>query len=198
MKFNDLSVAIIAGGKSIRFGEPKSWAKFRGRRLIEYAVELGVQLADDVFIVNGKTLDYSHLGISTIEDIITDCGPIGGLYTALLKSAKEKVLVMPVDMPYLNRGIYYELLKHSDEAKPLIACSDSGMEPLVSIWYKENLSLLKSFIDKKRFSLREPIKALDAVLVDLPQKMTNYQDKYFININYKEDLKKIAQIIKTG
>lgn len=198
MIFNDLTVAIIAGGKSIRFGEPKSWAKFRGKRLIEYAVDLSIQLADDVFIVNGKTLDYSHLGITTIEDEITDCGPIGGLYTALKKASTEKVIIMPVDMPYLNELIYRELLKHSDKTRPVIACSHSGMEPLVSVWYKDNLSVIKSCINKNQFSLRGLTKALDAILVDLPKTMDNYQDECFININYKEDLKKTTQVAKAG
>ena len=198
MIFNDLTVAIIAGGKSSRFGEPKSWAKFRGKRLIEYAVNLGTQLANEVFIVNGKSLDYSHLGITTIEDEITECGPIGGLYTALLKASTDKVIIMPVDMPYLNERIYCELLKHSDKVRPVIARSHSGMEPLVSVWHKENISVIKSFVNKNQFSLHGPIRALDAVFVDLPKKMKNYQDDYFTNINYKEDLKKITQVNKAG
>jgi len=194
MKFNDLTVAIIAGGKSSRFGEPKSWAMFNGKRLIEYAIDLSSQLADQVFIVNGKSLNYSHLGISTIEDEITDCGPIGGLYTALLKASTEQVIIMPVDMPYLNKLFYNELLKHSDKNRPVIACSHSGMEPLVSVWCKENLSVIKSFIDKNQYSLRGPIKALDGIFVDLPNEMGNYPEECFININYKEDLKKIIQV----
>jgi len=194
MIFNDLTVAIIAGGKSSRFGEPKSWAKFRGKRLIEYAVNLGTQLADKVFIVNGKTLDYSHLGVTTIEDEITDCGPIGGLFTALLKASTDKVIIMPVDMPYLNELIYRELLKLSDNVRPVIARSHSGIEPLVSVWYKDNLPVIMNCINKNQFSLHGPIRALDAVFVDLPKKMNNYQDEYFININYKEDLKKIIQV----
>ncbi len=198
MTSDDPTVAIIAGGKSRRFGEPKPWASLNGKRLIEYAIDLSTQLSDKVFIINGKTLDYSHLGITTIEDEIKDCGPIGGLYTALKYAKTENIIIMPVDMPYLNAHVYKELLKHLDKTRPVIACSGTGMEPLVSIWHKENILVIKSIINKNQFSLRTPIKALNAIVVDLPKEMTNYSEDYFININYKDDLKKIKQVTEAG
>lgn len=198
MKYSPITVAIIAGGKSSRFGEPKSWAMFRGKRLVEYAVDLGRQLSDDVLIVNGKTLDYSHLGIKTFEDEVAGCGPIGGLYTALLKSNAQKLLVLPVDMPYLNEQVYRALLRHEEGSRPVIACSEKGMEPLVSVWHKQNLALIKHHIDIERYSLRGPIKELDAVFVDLPGHTGNLSQNWFVNINYKEDLEKIKQLVNRG
>lgn len=194
MIVKDTTVAIIAGGKSSRYGEPKSWAMFREKRLIDYAIDLGRQLSDKIFIVNGKTLDYSHLGITTIEDEISECGPIGGLHIALKKASTEKIIIMPVDMPYLNKQVYEKLLINADKNRPIIACSHNGIEPLVSVWYKENLSVINSFIDNNQFSLRKPIEALNGISVDLPTIMDNYVSEYFININYKKDLEKIIQI----
>ncbi len=198
MKFSSITVAIIAGGKSRRFGEAKSWVLFKGKPLIEYALDLSRSLSDDVCIINGKTLDYSHLGVRTFEDEIRDCGPIGGLYTALLKTNAEKILVLPVDMPYLNEHVYRALLEHEEGSRPLIACSEKGMEPLVSVWHKENLALIKRYIDSERYSLRGPIKELDAVFVNLPGNTGNLSHNWFININYKEDLEKIKQLVDSG
>ena len=59
----NISAAIIAGGKSTRFGGPKVWAEFRGKRLIDHAVDLAQDIAGQVFIVNGKDVDYSHLNM---------------------------------------------------------------------------------------------------------------------------------------
>lgn len=198
MILNDLTVAIIAGGKSSRFGEPKSWATFNGKSMIDYAISLSMQLSDKVIIINGKTLDYSPLGILTIEDEILNCGPIGGLYTALKNATTEKILIMPVDMPFLNKTIYLELLKHQNGNKPVISSSHNGLEPLVSVWSKNNLSVIGEFIQKNQFSLRKPIKALNSIVVNLPGKMENYPAQCFVNINYKEDLSSLNHIALAG
>jgi len=185
---NNLSVAIIAGGKSNRFGEPKSWAKFRGKRLIEYAIDLGRQLSDEVFIINGKSLDYSHLGIATIEDIIVDCGPIGGLYSALCHTSAEFVATMPVDMPLLPPEIYEVLFSKIIADRPVVARSGSGLEPLVAIWPQNALSVVEEFIQQKKYSLRNPLQKLQAIEVNIPAEMERFKEEYFLNINYKEDL----------
>jgi len=185
---NKITAAIIAGGKATRFGGPKIWAEFRGRRLIDHAVDLARVIAAQVFIVNGKDADYSHFNIDTVADIIPDCGPIGGLHTALHYASTPFVASLPADMPLLTKEVYQYLLQYLEDERPVIALSSKGEEPLVSIWPKTSLPVFNELIEAGKFSLRIPIKKLDAVLVSLPDVLLGYTDDIFLNINYKEDL----------
>ena len=185
---NKITAAIIAGGKATRFGGPKIWAEFRGKRLIDHAVDLARDIAAQVFIVNGKDVDYSHLNIETVADIVTNCGPIGGLHTALHYAAAPFVAALPADMPLLTKEVYQYLLQYLEDERPVIALSGSGEEPLVSIWPKTALSVFNELIEAGKFSLRIPIKKLNAVLVNLPDVLPGYTDDIFLNINYKKDL----------
>lgn len=58
-----LTVAIIAGGKSNRFGSPKAQALFNKKPLIDYAVKLAKSISEQVIIVNGNNLSFYESGI---------------------------------------------------------------------------------------------------------------------------------------
>jgi len=185
---NIITAAVIAGGKAVRFGGPKIRAEFRGRKLIDYAVDLARDIAAQVFIVNGNDLDYSEFNISTVSDIVPECGPIGGLHTALHYASTPYAAVLPADMPLLTAEVYQHLLQYLDDKRPVIALSSKGEEPLVSIWPKTALPVFNKLIAAGDYSLRIPIKELNAVLVNLPDVMPGYSDDIFLNINYREDL----------
>ena len=188
MPKQNLTAAIIGGGKSRRFGEPKALARFKGKRLIDYAVELALQISPRVFLVNGRTVAFEDIGIPVICDIIPDIGPIGGLYTALSHSKTPFVAALPVDTPLLTVDVYSILYRFLDNDRPVVALSDKGLEPLISIWPVSVLSQIQRQISSKNYSLRDVFQLKDAVVVDLTKEMDHYDPNLFLNINYKKDL----------
>lgn len=189
----NLSLAIIAGGKSRRFGAPKALADYCGKRLIEYPLALADALTLPAFIVNGLVTNYADLEIPVISDIIPDCGPIGGLYTALKHASTEFVATVPVDMPLLPPKIYQILFRSIDQMKPVVARTNADIEPLVSIWPKKSIGFIKMCIDERRYSLRTPIKELDAKLINMEETYSDFREAFFLNVNYQEDLESIKK-----
>ena len=71
--------AILAGGRSTRFGSDKAVAKLDGLRLIDRAVAGFTPSCDAVIVVGREDPDH----ICTPDWPQPDCGPLGGLAGAL-------------------------------------------------------------------------------------------------------------------
>lgn len=182
-----VTAALIAGGKSKRFGSPKQHAFYNGKSLLDNAVEKTIRISEDAIIVgNVKRGSLKH-SIPIFKDLVNDCGPIGGIYTALHFLHKGWLAVLPIDMPLLPISVYRFLYASCQDNRPIVAKSEKGIEPLVSIWPIENLSVLKNQIDKKDFRIHFLLKMLNAVEIDL-SRVSGYNPLWFENINYKKDL----------
>jgi len=184
----NVTSALIAGGKSRRFGSPKELAQYAGKRLVDYAVTTAQSISHNTIIIGHKTeSSLVHFNIPVYDDLIPDCGPLGGIYTALYYAKDKYIAVLPVDMPLLNLKIYRALYPSLNAEKPVVACSHKGIEPLVSIWPAGTFSALKVPIEKKDFRLYSLLKKLHAIEINFA-KLPDYQEHWFENINYKKDI----------
>ncbi len=93
--------AVLAGGKSLRFGKNKAFQTFRGKRFIDLAVESLHRFCDPVMAVVNEIEPYIDTGAMLVQDIMAHQGPLGGIYTALVFSPCEWVFVKATDMPFL-------------------------------------------------------------------------------------------------
>ncbi|MBW4027307.1 MAG: molybdenum cofactor guanylyltransferase [Acidobacteria bacterium] len=89
---------VLAGGLSTRMGRDKALLPFRGRLLIEHAVELLVSVGLDPHIA-GSRPDLRRFA-PIVEDLHSGAGPLGGIEAALSNVA-EAALFLPVDLPLL-------------------------------------------------------------------------------------------------
>jgi molybdopterin-guanine dinucleotide biosynthesis protein A len=97
-----ISLAILAGGASSRFGEPKHRVRLAGRWLLQELVERWRPSVARILLVGPReavTTDAAALGIAAVFDTWTDCGPLSGIHAALSASPSERVFFLPCDMP---------------------------------------------------------------------------------------------------
>ena len=98
-RYPDLSVAVLAGGKSSRMGQDKAFVAVRGRPLIEDVLAGLAGLGGEVFIVTNQPEPYRYLGLPLHADVLPDQGALGGVYSALYHSARPRTLCVACDMP---------------------------------------------------------------------------------------------------
>jgi molybdopterin-guanine dinucleotide biosynthesis protein A len=195
MTKNDLiTAAILAGGKSSRFGQPKEQATIQNRTLLEHAIDTAQEISSSVFIVSSNLSKSKYRKIFIYPDIFPDCGPIGGLYTALKFSSRPIVATIPCDMPKLPVQVYQILLQKMERNRPVVATSHQGLEPLVAIWPVSVLPVIEQNIINKNFSLRNTLRQLKSKEIYIPDCLQNYEEIFFLNINHKQDLKKLNHI----
>ncbi|MGD9900338.1 MAG: molybdenum cofactor guanylyltransferase [Calditrichaceae bacterium] len=190
---NAISAAIIAGGKSARFGIPKVTAVYQNKRLIDWAVLLAENITSHIVIVSGPEEIKYFDHIRSVRDKVIDRGPIGGIYTALEFFPDEWVAVLPCDMPRLSAKVYHYMMKFRSDNQPVVAKSAKGLEPLVSLWPGNALSTVEKSILEGNYSLHKLLSRLNAVQVDIPEEMPDYKPEYFYNINTQDDLMKLTQ-----
>lgn len=189
----ELTAAIIAGGLSERFGKHKTRVKIGNWELIDFAIQLAKLLSDQVIIVHGEQDDYADKNLPHVADLVPRCGPMGGIYTALQQAKTPFVATMPADVPLLSVKVYEVLFQEKDNTAPIVAVSDRGMEPLVSIWPGQMATQLNSRIKKGNFSLHQFLQEIGARKVPIADRLSEYNPDWFLNINFQKDLKIIKK-----
>jgi len=102
---------ILAGGESRRMGSDKGFVNYRGKRLVEYAIELLTPFCENI-VISANNPQYSRFGLPVIADEKRDVGPVGGLLATLSKSRNNYSIVVSCDMPHLT-GTAVSLLVES-------------------------------------------------------------------------------------
>ncbi len=187
----DVTVAIMAGGKSSRMGTDKSFVLFQGRPLIEVVLERVAGLGAETLLVTNNPPAYAHLGLPMFSDVLPDNGPLGGIYTAVLRAQNPYVLVVACDMPWLNpKLLTYQLdLRHA--ADIVVPRWDKYPEPLHAVYSKACLPAIEASLQAQmlkitsfygrvtvRFVGRKEIEAVDE------------DGRSFANLNTPEDLER--------
>jgi hypothetical protein len=97
---------VLAGGRSSRIGEDKSFLQYKGRSLVEWAIQVLSDLSVPIALVRNADQDFSSLDVSCWPDERPELGPLGGLYTGLRRSRARKLFVLPCDLPLMEPGLF--------------------------------------------------------------------------------------------
>ncbi|MCB0115430.1 MAG: molybdenum cofactor guanylyltransferase [Caldilineaceae bacterium] len=109
---------INAGGQSRRMGRPKALLPTpQGTPLIRLVVDRLSPLAEDIVIVaNDPSICAAMADTSArcLPDAYTDCGPLGGLATALAQ-VDDWLICVGCDMPLVSAHLFGRLLQLASE-----------------------------------------------------------------------------------
>lgn len=134
----DVTIWILAGGKSTRMGREKAFVEFEGRTLLARSLDLAHSVAAEACIV-GSSQKFARFG-SVVEDQFRDCGPLGGIHSALRQSRTELNLMLAVDMPFVSRALLEYLVEQArgaPEAAVVIPRCEGGWQPLCAVYRRE-------------------------------------------------------------
>jgi len=183
-----MTVTILAGGQSRRFGTHKGAAKLGGCSLLEYVLSVARRLSDRIVIIGSVYETVVTDTIPIFPDILSGYGPLGGIHTALVTSDTPWTAILPCDMPGMHPDVYRVLASHRTGTNPIVSVSHTGLEPLVSLWPRTAESFIKNQLKSGQTS---PITALDelrAIRINIPETMPTYDPTFFLNINTRQDL----------
>jgi molybdopterin-guanine dinucleotide biosynthesis protein A len=199
MDHNNILGAVLAGGKSQRFGQDKSQVKLNGKLLIDYILSEIIDEFEEILIVSNKQIKFKNYeNITLINDFKKDQGPLGGVLSAM-KWAKEKnnkyewISTFPVDTPFFKKEILQKFLSeiNLEESKLFFIKSNNTRHNIFGIW---SIDLMK----KLEEDLNEGQRKVEVWANSVGVKVINMEfinkDPFF-NINTKEDLEKAEEKI---
>lgn len=104
---------ILAGGEGRRMGgRDKGLVEYRGRPLIEWAIDAVAPQVDELVISANRNLErYARYGRRVLPDMLPGhAGPLAGVLTALDALNAGWLLVVPCDTPHLPADLALRLL----------------------------------------------------------------------------------------
>jgi molybdopterin-guanine dinucleotide biosynthesis protein len=132
--------AVLAGGRSRRFGRPKATAPFLGQPLALRPARVLDAVCRDVVVVGRREELPPRFPFRVVPDRVPDAGPLGGLHAALAEAAAagdEGVVLLGCDMPLVTPGLVRQVALEgvrSGRAAAAPALGPREVEPLCG-WY---------------------------------------------------------------
>jgi molybdopterin-guanine dinucleotide biosynthesis protein A len=174
---------VLAGGLSSRMGCDKSQLRWQGRTLLSHMQALLLDAGADPVRISGN-----HPALGGIPDMVPRCGPLGGLHSVLTSLADGPAWVVPVDMPYLDGQLLWQLRSAGRSACAVFAGYPLPMLLPVNHTSRALLAAMVSDPHGPR-SLHSLQRRLGVVELPLPEAAGNC----LFNCNTPEQWKELAQ-----
>ncbi len=128
------SGAVLAGGRSQRFGSDKARFVLDGKPLLTRVLE-SLAAASERFVVADR--DYSDFGPPVYADVLPAQTPLSGVHTALSRAAEDWVAVVACDLPYLTPAYWARLARHRAGVQAVVVRRGGRLEPLAAFYHRD-------------------------------------------------------------
>jgi len=179
---------VLAGGKSSRMGCDKGMVQLNEKKFIEHILAAIVPNVNDIIIVaNNK--NYSSLGYKVYEDLIKDCGPLGGIYTGLVNSQTENNIIVSCDIPFISSDLIKYIIENIGKAEVAVPVFKGNTEPLCAVYTKRTTTEIYNLIMGGELKIRNVLRRFITKEIHVTKRLKFYDDKLLVNINTPEELK---------
>jgi len=174
---NNITLIILAGGKSTRMGTDKALLKFKGKTFVEILYDNLKDNFVDV-IISSNNPEVKIAGVKIISDEIKNIGPMGGIYTCIKHSKTELNFIVSVDTPFASSKLASEIISKSDDYDIAIVRCNNKTNPIIGIYSKNILPILGQEINSKAYKMMKFLEKTNHKIIQL-------------NKSYKKDLQNI-------
>lgn len=170
---------VLVGGKSSRMGRDKALLPLKGSPLVEHIAAQARAAAGNVTLIGNPT-HYTNLGYPVVPDIVSGCGPIAGIYTALSVTQANWNLILACDMPEVTAKFLARLLAHAEagRADAVLPAGPHGLpEPLCAAYRRHCVEPIGRALSNGVRKVTDGLAALEIDLWRVPN------SHYFRNLN---------------
>lgn len=189
VKYDNVTLLILAGGSSKRFGSDKSDYKLNNKTFIDAILKRTKNTFSEILISCNKS--QSHLSKYNLKLSYdkgeNHQGPMWGIHSSILNIKSEWVFVLPCDSPFFRLSTITNMIENSIKGKKYLTLLKNKDDFLFTFLFFHN-SLFKSlnkYVNDGGMSIKGWV-------------LKNAYNEYWvnediININYKNDLKRLNQ-----
>jgi molybdenum cofactor guanylyltransferase len=190
-----LTGAVLAGGKSLRYGRNKALEVFQGKSLLEYALGSLRSFCDPLLVVANDLKPYLHFRATLVQDILSDQGPLGGIYTALLFSPHEWLFVKATDMPFLVSEVAKLMLALREGFDVVVPMRNDRYDPLLALYSRRCLPPVAGALEKGDRKITTFFRKVRVrVLPEKEWRTVDPEGLSFKNINTSQNLEELKWI----
>ena len=184
-----LGVCILAGGRGRRLGMDKAMVELGGKTLLSLALEKAHPLGVPVVVSSGRR---TIPGVECVRDRKGE-GPMAGIYAAL--ELFYRILVFPVDMPFLPWEFLHFLMGEGSKVDILVCRVRGVVQPQVGVYSRVARPFLEERLDRGDWALRRVLQESLDVRVLEEEDLEGWGDleRLFFNINTPVDLERARE-----
>jgi molybdopterin-guanine dinucleotide biosynthesis protein A len=189
---------VLAGGKSLRFGEDKSQVKLNNKSLIDHILSEILTEFKELLIVSNNSIKFNKSeNISIISDFKNNLGPLGGVLTAM-KWIKDNnkdyqwISTFPTDTPFFKNQILKDFHDKINlkNGKLFFIKSNNTRHNIFGLWSIDLADKLEKDLENGDRKVEDWANKVGVNIID----MQFEKNDPFFNINTKEDLEKAKDI----
>lgn len=186
----NLSVGVLAGGKSTRMGQDKALLQIESKRFIDrICEELGG--FSQVLISAARKGLYEDTGHEVVYDAHENIGPMEGIYQVLSHAKEEYVFICAADMPFIKRELVEYMAEFiSSDYDCYCLVDEDHIHPLCAIYSKRMLDVIEEQIRSGHYRLLNVLRAVRTKYIRLE---TSCFDRHVVrNINTREEYARLS------
>ncbi len=188
--------AVLAGGRSKRFGTDKRFLKLGEKTLIEIACDKIRANFKRRYLVLDKNSNFEIQDFTIVRDKIDDGGPLVGVYSTLIEMVEcTGCVFVPIDMPFIPNELLQFITSLSGYDAIYISFFDK-IYPFPGYYSKRLIPLIESFVDAGKLSVKELLGEVKLKYEIDAKKLAEFGDpvKMLININVPEDFELVKSM----
>ncbi len=199
MDTKSITCAILAGGKSRRFGKNKLLLEYKGKSFLQLTIDKLSEISKEIIIAgrNFEEIQACTYKYKCFKDDYILKASIVGIHTALKYSNNDMVLVVAGDLPLLKSEVLKLLVSKyiSCNCEAVIPVVRGFIEPLVALYSRKTLDIIEENIENNKLKIADFIKKIDIYkLSEKEIKVVDPELVSFFNINTKEDYSKLLKM----
>jgi len=202
----DITVAILAGGSSKRFGSDKAIAKFQGKPLISHMLDIARKVSSTILIaVSDEEQEKNLRPFAKSTKIVIDpegepkCALTGAI-TAFEHTETTHVILLPVDAPLAKPDLLKMLIQLSPGHGAIVPSWPSGyIEPLHSVYHAEHAYACGlGVMEKGSCKMSDLLDRIQHVLYVSTETLNQFDPELstFVNFNTPKELKDVERKMK--
>jgi len=193
MSENNIIAAILAGGKSRRFGVDKSTTKLGDKTLIEHTIsKIEKKFSEILIISNNQEIKIDKKNVFVLKDCIQgQLGPLVGVLSAMkwVETNNKKydwVATFPCDTPFFDISMIDEVKRISKKNNKKLYFLKSGEKRhnIFGLWSIQLKDILEKDINNNFRKVEEWADKIGLETININHEKFDS----FLNINTKEDL----------
>ena len=186
--YSKVSAIVLSGGLSSRMGQDKCDLRFDGETLLNVQIDklksIGIT---DIVAAGYRGKDCSA---KVVEDKIMK-GPLSGILVGLSSIVNDRAFIISVDVPLVKRMSIKKVIDYSFEKdlEMIMIRHNGNREPLMGVYKKSLVSKIDEILSGDKYSVMKLADNSKYEFLDIDD-----DDKYFLNVNNKEDYDKLLKI----
>lgn len=192
----EITGVVLAGGQSRRMGFNKAEAEVKGEIMLVRMIEKLREVTPQIIVSSGS-ITYPGILWPQIPDKFPQCGPLGGIYSALKASDSKLNLIVSCDIPLISVSLleYIVLKAKENDAMITIPVDSNGIQQLLcAVYHRDIVSVLKQQIDDNQLKVKSLLDLVTVEYINIPKEHPLYHEHAFTNVNTTSSLQQVREL----